>query len=320
VAHWTLADIPAQNGRSAVITGTGGLGFEEALALTQAGGDVTIAGRNVAKGAEAVARIKASVPNGIVRFEQMNLADLHSVADFAARFSAGRKTLDILINNAAVMAPPQRQETPDGFELQFGTNHLGHFALTGHLLRLLRAGDRARVVTVSSISNRNGVINFDDLQAKRAYKPMTVYGQSKLANMMFALELQRRSEAGVWGITSIAAHPGISLTELIPNGAGHASPLGVMRLVLGSLLFQSPAQGALPTLYAATSPEAKGGAYYGPHRMSEIRGAPAPAKIPAQANDIKAAARLWDVSEQLTGVRFDATEQAPISRLIAATG
>jgi NAD(P)-dependent dehydrogenase (short-subunit alcohol dehydrogenase family) len=255
-----------------------------------------------------------------VRFEQVDLADLKSVAAFGERLLAERKSLDLLINNAAVMAPPQRKETVDGFELQLGTNHLGHFALTAHLLPLLRRGRDPRVITVSSIVNRSGVINFDDLQATRGYKPMVAYGQSKLANMMFTLELQRRSAANGWGIASIGAHPGISLTELIPNNAGHLSMMGVFRFAFGWALFQSPAQGALPTLFAATSPDARPGDYFGPRGISEIRGAPALARIPARAEDLGAAARLWDVSEQLTGVRFDATERAPIPRLIAATG
>jgi NAD(P)-dependent dehydrogenase (short-subunit alcohol dehydrogenase family) len=233
----------------------------------------------------------------------LDLASLASVADFAARLNAQLPRLDILINNAAVMMTPQRLSTPDGFELQFGTNYLGHFALTAHLLPLLRKGQNPRVVNLSSVAARDGVLNFSDLQAERDYKPMRVYSQSKLACLMFALEMQRKSEAAGWGIASVPAHPGISRTDLIVNGVGADSLAGWARKYLW-FLFQPPAQGALPTLYAATAPAAQGGVYYGPHQMSEIRGFPAIAKIPAQALDRDAAARLWQVSEDLTGVSF----------------
>ena len=242
-----------------------------------------------------------------MRFEPVDLANLQSIADFGARLRAGRQTLDLLINNAAVMTPPQRKTTSDGFELQFGTNHLGHFALTAQLLPLLRGARRARVVNVSSVAARNGAIDFDDLQAEHRYTPMVVYSQSKLANLLFSFELQRRSEAGGWGVSSIAAHPGISRTDLIPNGAGRMSLPGFARTFLW-FLFQPAAQGALPTLFAATSPHAAGGAYYGPDKLGETRGAPALAKIPAQAEDARTAARLWDVSEQLTGAIYPSAE------------
>lgn len=307
MGSWTASDIPSQVGRNVVVTGTGGLGFETALVLARAGALVIVAGRNVAKGAEAVASIRESVPHAIVRFEAVDLANLQSIADFGARMRAGRQSLDLLINNAAVMAPPRRVKTSDGFELQLGTNHLGHFALTAQLLPLLRGARRARVVTVSSVAARNAAIDFDDLQAERRYTPMGVYGQSKLANLLFAFELQRRSEAGGWGVSSMAAHPGISRTDLIPNGAGRASLQGFARSLLW-FLFQPAAQGALPTLFAATSPDAVGGAYYGPDKLGETRGAPARAKIPAKAEDTRAAARLWDVSEQLTGASYPRVE------------
>lgn len=303
MANWTTSDIPSQRGRTAVITGTGGLGLEDALALAQAGAQVIIAGRNPAKGKEAVAYVRQQAPNANVRFERVDLASLASVADFASRLNAQLSSLDLLINNAAVMTPPQRSTTPDGFELQFGTNYLGHFALTAQLLPLLRKGQSPRVVTLSSVAARDGAIDFADLQAERDYKPMRVYGQSKLACLMFALELQRKSEAAGWGIASIPAHPGISRTDLIVNGAGADSLAGWARKYLW-FLFQPPAQGALPTLYAATAPAAKGGVYYGPNKMGEIRGFPAIAKIPPQALDTYAAARLWKASEDLSGVIF----------------
>ena len=207
---WTLEDMPSQKGRTIVVTGTGGLGFEDAVALARAGGDVIIAGRNPAKGAEAIRRIRQDVPNASVTFEAIDLGDLGSIAAFSQRLKGERDHIDVLINNAGVMTPPTRKTTVDGFELQFGTNYLGHFALTAQLLPLLMRGEAPRVVTLSSVAVRGGnaAINFSDLQAEHDYKPMPVYSQSKLACLMFALELQRRSKSAGWGITSIAAHPG----------------------------------------------------------------------------------------------------------------
>ncbi|WP_072395415.1 oxidoreductase [Hyphomicrobium sp. CS1GBMeth3] len=298
MAKWTTSDIPPQRGRSAVITGTGGLGYETALALARAGADVIIAGRDPAKGQAAVTRIREAVPNAIVQFELVDLANLKSIATFGTRLRRIRSSLDLLINNAAVMMPPTRMETSDGFELQFGTNYLGHFALTGELLPLLIEGNSPRIVTVSSVAARSGAIDFTDLQAIHAYKPMSVYAQSKLANLMFAFELQRRSDRAGWDIASIAAHPGVSRTDLIHNGVGRLSVAGFARSYLW-FLFQPAPQGALPTLFAATSPAARAGGYYGPDKLSETRGYPAPAKPPQQALDGEVAARLWNISEQL---------------------
>lgn len=303
MAKWTTSDIPSQHGRSVVVTGTGGLGYETALALARAGAEVIIAGRDPAKGQAAVTSIREAAPNTIVQFELVDLASLQSIAIFGARLRRMRSSLDLLVNNAAVMTPPQRLETSDGFELQFGTNYLGHFALTAELLPLLIEGSRPRVVTVSSVAARSGTIDFTDLQAMRSYKPMEVYAQSKLANLMFAFELQRRSDAEGWGIGSIAAHPGISRTDLVHNGAGQMSVAGFARTFLW-FLFQPASRGALPTLFAVTSPDARDGGYYGPDRLSETRGFPAIAKPPQQALDAEVAARLWDVSEQMTGVTF----------------
>lgn len=303
MAMWTISDIPPQRGRSAVITGTGGLGYETALALARAGADVVIAGRDPAKGQAAVSRIREAVPNAIVQFERVDLASLQSIAIFGIRLRRERGSLDLLINNAAVMTPPRRMETSDGFELQFGTNYLGHYALTAELLPLLIAGSSPRIVTVSSVAARRGAIDFTDLQATRAYRPMAVYAQSKLANLMFAFELQRRSDAAGWGITSIAAHPGVSRTDLISNGAGRLSVAGFVRTFMW-FLFQAAPQGALPTLFAASSPIARAGGYYGPDKFFETRGFPAIAKPPQQALDVEVAVRLWDVSELLTGRDF----------------
>ncbi|CAM3437293.1 Oxidoreductase, short-chain dehydrogenase/reductase family [Bordetella sputigena] len=299
MAHWTASDIPSQRGRTAVVTGTGGLGFQDAVALARAGADVIIAGRNPSKGAAAVDQIRQTVPGANVTFGTLDLASLESIEAFAGSLRSSRDSLDLLINNAAVMAPPKRQVTSDGFELQFGTNYLGHFALTAGLLPLLRKGNKPRVVSLSSVAAGSGTIDFDDLQARRGYRSMPVYSQSKLACLMFALELQRRSDAAGWGIQSIAAHPGISRTDLLPNGAGAWSVPGMARRYMW-FLFQPAAQGALPTLFAATSPQAQGGAYYGPDKLGETRGYPAAARIPPQALDTSVAARLWVESEELT--------------------
>lgn len=303
MANWTTSDIPSLHGRTAVITGTGGLGFEDAKALAEAGARVILAGRNPSRGAAAVEQIRQLTPGSDVCFEQLDLASLDSIDAFAKRLGDSDGHIDLLINNAGVMTPPQRQETADGFELQFGTNHLGHVALTAQLLPLLRKGDQPRVISLSSIAARQGAIDLSDLQSTRRYKPMVAYSQSKLACLMFALELQRRSNAAGWGIRSIAAHPGVSRTELLPNGAGKWSAAGGARRLLWFLL-QPAAQGALPTLFAATATQAQGGAYYGPNRMSETRGYPALARTPLQAMDLGMAKRLWSESERLIGMSF----------------
>ncbi|TBU78203.1 SDR family oxidoreductase [Phytopseudomonas daroniae] len=308
MANWAASDIPPQHGRTVVVTGTGGLGFEDALALARAGANVIIAGRSQSKGMAAVNQIRQSVPGANVRFGALDLASLDSVEAFCEGLYSSINGLDLLINNAGVMMPPQRQVTADGFELQFGTNYLGHFALTAQLLPLLRKGENPRVVSLSSIAAPQGAIHFDDLQFERDYKSMVAYSQSKLACLMFALELQRRSDAAGWGIQSIAAHPGVSRTDLLPNGAGAGSAAGIARRFLW-FLFQPAAQGALPTLYAATSPQAQGGAYYGPDKLGETRGYPTLAKVPAQALDSDAAAKLWVESERLTGVFFFSGEE-----------
>jgi NAD(P)-dependent dehydrogenase (short-subunit alcohol dehydrogenase family) len=301
--NWTAADMPSQAGRSFVITGTGGLGYECGLALARAGGDVILAGRNATKGQQAVTSVRAAVAGATISFELLDLASLASITAFGQRMRRTRSNLDVLINNAGVMVPPRRQMTEDGFELQIGTNYLGHFALTAHLLPLLARGDKPRVVSLSSIAARQGAIDFSNLNAERSYTPMPIYTQSKLACLMFAYELQRRSNAANWGITSIAAHPGVSRTDLLHNAPGRFSFNRFARSFLW-FLFQPAAQGALPTLYAATAADAQPGGYYGPHRLSETRGYPAVAKPIPQAADEQVARRLWDVSEDMTNVRF----------------
>lgn len=313
MARWTSTDIPSLGGRCVVVTGTRGLGYETALALARAGAEVILAGRDPHKGTEAAASIGAGAEGAHVRFEELDLASLASVAAFAARLRSQRESLDLLINNAGVMRPPRRLETADGFELQFGTNYLGHFALTAHLLPLLRAGANARVVTLSSIAARGGVIDFDDLQADRRYDAMAAYSQSKLACLMFAFELQRRSEAAGWDVSSIAAHPGLSRTDLLRSAPGRNGRIGPLLSAFQRVMMQPAAQGALATLFAATSPQAEPGGYYGPDRLSETRGYPAPAKAPPRALDEAVTARLWRVSEDLSGVAFPAPRSvAPV--------
>ena len=293
----------SQSNKRVVVTGTGGLGLETAVALARAGAEVVVAGRNSEKGKQAIARVLLEVPAATVFFESLDLADLGSIREFAVRLEQRWDGLEVLVNNAAVMALPKRRTTIDRFELQFGTNYLGHFALTARLMPLLLTGTSSRVVTLSSIAAREGVLNLEDLQSETRYQPMEAYAQSKLACLMFALEMSKRSKKEGWGVTSVAAHPGISRTDLLPNGAGLKSLQGLVRKYLW-FLFQPASQGALPTLFAATAPAVSGGEYYGPNRLSETRGYPAKAKVPPQALDGEASSRLWEASENLTGVTF----------------
>lgn len=303
MTKWTVKDIPPLAGRRAVVTGPTGIGYETALALAQAGASVVVAGRDASKGEASVARIRAAAPGATVRFGRLDLADLRSVADFADNLKQSSDGLDLLINNAGVMTPPDRRETRDGFELQFGTNYLGHFALTAGLLPLLKLGTTPRVVSVSSIAARQGRIDFDNLQATRSYRASEIYSQSKLACLMFALEMSRRSVVAGWGIASLAAHPGVSRSDLLLKGPGARSGPGLIRRFL-PFLFQPVAMGALPSLYAATDPAARDGAYYGPDKLSGTRGYPTEEKPPEQALDTAVAARLWDTSQHLAGVTF----------------
>jgi NAD(P)-dependent dehydrogenase (short-subunit alcohol dehydrogenase family) len=303
--------IPSQAGRTAVITGaTGGLGYETALALAAAGADVILTGRNASKGEAALERILAVHPTASIRYAHLDLASLASVAAFARELAAERASVDLLVNNAGVMALPRRGTTEDGFEMQLGTNYLGHFALTARLLPLLRRGRASRVVSLSSVAHRmQAAIHFDDLQWQRRYRPWPAYAQSKLAMLMFALELQGRSDAGGWGLTSTAAHPGYARTDLIPNGPGRNDFTTRVSLLLQPYTSQSAAQGAWPTLFAATSPDARGGAYYGPAGAFELRGPVGEARVSRQARDTAVAARLWERSEMLTGMDFSRSGQ-----------
>jgi NAD(P)-dependent dehydrogenase (short-subunit alcohol dehydrogenase family) len=300
---WKVEDIPDQTGRTAVITGANsGLGLAAARALAGAGADVVLACRNIEKGEAAMASIRATAPAATVTVEALDLSSLASVREFAERFGAERDGLDLLINNAGVMAPPRR-ETADGFEQQFGTNHLGHFALTGLLLSGMQGRGDARVVTVSSTAHKMGRINFDDLQRQRRYFRWSAYGQSKLANLLFARELDKRLRAAGSTVKSLAAHPGYSATNL----QSAAPPLidRAVMTVTNRLLAQSAEMGALPELYAATRPNLEGGLFIGPDGFEEQRGHPKVVSPVKAGRDEAVAARLWTVSEGLTGVSYE---------------
>ncbi|HET8977614.1 MAG TPA: oxidoreductase [Solirubrobacteraceae bacterium] len=302
-AGWTAADMPDQTGRRAVVTGANsGLGLATARELARAGAAVIMGCRSVVRGEQAAATVRAAAPGADVRVERLDLADLGSVAEFAQRVGAAGDRLDLLINNAGIMAPPRR-ETVDGFESQFGTNHLGHFALTGRLLPLLGDG---RVVTLTSLVHRMGWLRFSDLQMRRFYVSWLAYGQSKLANLMFAVELARRASAAGSGLLSLAAHPGYAATNL--QFAGPATRWERWSLtVMNRTVAQSADAGALPTLYAATMPGLAGGSLVGPDGFMEVRGAPHLTTGARRAYDERAATRLWDESEHLTGVHYDFT-------------
>jgi NAD(P)-dependent dehydrogenase (short-subunit alcohol dehydrogenase family) len=304
MASWNRGDIPSQVGKFAVVTGTGGLGYETALALAAAGAEVFLAGRNANKGNASLRSIRQEVPTALIQFNELDLASLASIEAFCNLLLKRGRRIDLLINNAGVMTPPTRKTTQDGFELQFGTNYLGHFALTGRLLPLLN-GHHARVVTVSSLAHRlGGAIYFDDLQWTRKYNPAAAYSQSKLANLIFAFELQRLSDANGWRLMSNGAHPGASTTDLLANSGGSDTLLRRLKQKLVELIGHSPAAGALPILFAATSPDANAMGYYGPSGLFELKGAVGPAIVSPRVTDIPLARRLWAVSEELTDVHW----------------
>ncbi|MDJ0350978.1 SDR family oxidoreductase [Cryobacterium sp. PH29-G1] len=312
--HQTTPDIqvPDLRGRLAVVTGANsGLGFGLTGRLARAGAEVILAVRNEAKGAEAVARIREQLPEAAVSIRHLDLASLASVAGLGEELNREGRPIDILLNNAGLMMPPVRDETEDGFELQFGTNHLGHFALTAQLLPLLQAAGTSRVVSLSSLAARAGKLDFADLQGLR-YRRTRAYGLSKLATLMFARELNRRSVTGGWGVRSVAAHPGATVTNLQITGPTHRGASARVFLAANEAshrigwMWQQIDQGILPALYAATSPAAAGGGYYGPGGFGELTGAPAPAKLPPRSLNEADARRLWSTSEELTGVTFPA--------------
>ncbi|HYB34466.1 MAG TPA: SDR family NAD(P)-dependent oxidoreductase [Mycobacterium sp.] len=298
MAKWTAAGISDQTGRVAVITGANtGLGYETAMALAAHGARVVLAVRNLDKGKDAAARITAKSPHADVALQELDLTSLDSVRAAAEQLRSDHDRIDLLINNAGVMMTP-KSTTKDGFELQFGTNHLGHFALTGLLLDRLLPVAGSRVVTVTSMGHRIGRIRFDDLQWEHRYSRMGAYGQSKLANLLFTYELQRRLTGT--NIIAAAAHPGASRTELARN-----TPPWI-RVVTGpfELTSQSVAMGALPTLRAATDPGVLGGQYFGPGGFAELRGYPKVVASNARSHDVDMQRRLWAVSEELTGVVY----------------
>lgn len=300
--RWTAEQIPGQAGRTAIVTGANsGLGLVSARALARAGANVVVACRNTEKGTAAAESIGTTAPDASVEVEELDLASLDSIRAFAARYAAERESLDLLINNAGVMAPPRR-ETADGFELQLGTNHLGHFALTGLLLGRMQGRADARVVTVSSTAHRFGRIRFDDLQGERRYGRWRAYAQSKIANVLFARELDRRLRAAGSTISSLAAHPGYAATNL-QSAAPPALDRAVMA-VTNRLLAQSAEMGALPELYAATRPNLDGGLFIGPDGFDEQRGYPKVVAPVRRGRDQATAEHLWTVSEELTDVSY----------------
>ena len=287
-----------------MVTGANsGLGYVTSRELARHGARVVLACRDEVRGREAIARLIAEVPAADVELRPLDLASLDSIRIFADAVHAAYPALDLLINNAGVMAIPRR-ETADGFEMQFGTNHLGHFALTGLLLTQLINQPDARVVTVSSTAHRPGSINFDDLMHEHSYHRWKVYSDSKLANLLFAFELQRRLAAIDAGLISVAAHPGTAATNLIKPGAGNPLKAAVMTVGI-RIIGQSDAKGALPQLYAATALDVKGGEYFGPNGIGENRGYPTRVDSTSASKDAATAARLWSASEDLTGVRYD---------------
>jgi NAD(P)-dependent dehydrogenase (short-subunit alcohol dehydrogenase family) len=309
--EWTTKDIPSQAGRRVLITGANsGIGWEAALELARRGAEIILPARTEAKAEDAIARIRAQVPNAKLIPEVLDLADLKSVHAFARRVAEmfPGQSLDLLINNAGVMAVPTRELTVDGYERQFATNYLGPFALTALLFWSIKPQPSSRIVTVSSGVSNQGKIEFDNLQSERRYSPMwQAYAQSKLADLVFQQELQRRLTAMGSPILSTGAHPGYAITNLQTTGPGENMPF-IMRvgmMILKPLASQDAAHGALPTLFAATSPEATPGGYCGPSGFQELKGYPVPAKITAAAKDVALAQRLWTESERLTGTRLD---------------
>jgi NAD(P)-dependent dehydrogenase (short-subunit alcohol dehydrogenase family) len=310
---WKAADIPSLAGKRILITGANsGIGYHAALKLARKGAQVMLACRDRQRGEATLARLDADSPSAHTELVVLDLASLGSIHAFAEQELARHRPLHVLINNAGVMAPPQRLETADGFELQFGTNVLGHFALTALLMPALEqavaeSADRPRIVTIASIAHKRGRLNFDDLQSTRNYSPMRAYQQSKLADLMFAFELSRRLRAANSRVMSLAAHPGVASTNLFQSGNYSSAEKAVRNVAAHAIgiLLNTDAEGALPTLYAATSSDIQDGGYYGPQGFQEMRGDDVgPARIASQALDTTAASRLWQVCEDLTGIKL----------------
>ena len=300
--RWTTDNIRDIEGKKIIVTGGArGIGFASSEALASKGAELVLAVRNMARGEEAMTRIIEKHPGSRVTVMHLDLGDLASVKQFAEEFASSNERLDILINNAGVLVPPY-SKTKDGFELQFGTNHLGHFALTSHLLPLLMATPLSRVVTISSIAARNGKINFGNLDGSLGYNPMKFYRQSKLANLLFAVELQHRLERAGSSTISVLCHPGISVTNVLSRGSGKEMGRVIKRLM--SIVAQPAAKGALPTLYAATHSLIRGGEFIGPDGRGNTRGYPVLTNDVEKFFDAALAAKLWEVSEELTGIRY----------------
>jgi NAD(P)-dependent dehydrogenase (short-subunit alcohol dehydrogenase family) len=305
---WTAAEIPSQEGRRILVTGANsGIGFHAALKLARKGAEIIFACRDRQKGEVALDLLHSEAPSTHTELAILDLASLASVHEFAAQELSKNRPLHVLINNAGVMAPPKRQQTTDGFEVQFGTNVLGHFALTGLLLPALERADKPRVVTLASIAHKRGKLNFDDLQSTQSYSPMGSYQQSKLADLMLAFELDRRLRAASLPVMSIAVHPGVAHTNLFERG-DHSPTQKMLRKFVShaiGIILNTDSEGALPTLYAATAADAKSGGYYGPKGFQEMRGDEViSAQVAPQARDEVAAARLWKICEELTGVCY----------------
>ncbi len=305
MSHWTTQQIESQKGRTAVVTGANsGIGLHTASGLAGVGAHVILACRDTSKAAAAAEIILAKHPSASVAIATLDLASLASVREFAEQICSNHGQLDILVNNAGVMAYPTRRATADGFEMQFGTNHLGHFALTGLLMPALLAAPSPRVVTVSSIAHKPGRIHFDDINWEHQYAAWPAYQQSKLANLLFALELYRRAEQSGSKLISVAAHPGVSYTNIVKNGPGANGLKATVLGLLGPVIMQPDWQGALPSLFAATDNGLNGGEYIGPDGWLEWRGYPTLVKPEPHALDEVSALQLWDISESLTGVTY----------------
>jgi len=310
MTRWTVGQIPDLAGKTAVVTGANsGIGFWTAYWLAAKGAKVVIASRNQEKADTAIQKMRATQPDLELDMIPLDLANLESVHGFATAFRELDTSLDILVNNAGVMAIPYRQTTDD-FEMQFGTNHLGHFALTGLLLQELLATPAGRVVTVSSMVHHQGLMDFDNLNGEKGYDPWTAYRQSKLANLLFAYELQHRLQASGKSLISVAVHPGYSATNLqfVGPEMDRSTWNRLYWKFLNIVVAQSAEKGALPSLFAATSAEIKGGEFIAPNGMMEMRGYPVKSKSSAASYNLEDAARLWQISESLTGIQFSFSE------------
>jgi len=302
MTQWTVRHIGDLKGKRVIITGgASGIGYAASEVFASIGAELVLAVRNPVKGEKAAAKIRAKHPAATVTVMHLDLGDLNSVRQFAVGFTGQFDRLDLLINNAGVMVPPYAK-TKDGFELQFGTNHLGHFALTAHLLPVILATPHSRIVTVSSLAARRGKIHFTNLDGSNGYNPMTFYRQSKLANLLFAIELQHRLEREEAGTISVACHPGISVTNLLSRGSGRETSV-ILKWLMG-IVAQPAVKGALPTLYAATHPDLRGGEYIGPDGPGNTKGNPVMTDDVSKLFNSELSTRLWDISEELTGVVY----------------